>query len=356
VTYENKQGDTKVSKYRVALAGLGKRGHIHAEGFAGNPDRFEMIAFSEINEERLKEAANTFGVSAIYTDTERMLAETKPDVFCFATMPHLRLPMIELAAKYGVKAVAFEKPMSTSIQEARQIVSICKENQIKAIVCHQHKYIASMQKLKQIVDSGEIGAVTGIHGSSRYWMSQLGTHFMDYIIWANGGAKARWVVGHIHGRQKLSDTHPSPDYILGQVLFDNGIRAFIECGYLSPSNLSRFAVDNRLTVYGTHGYVWAESDGRWQAVTRSGSGLLGAQEANWDSEKHRIQVPYLSELADWLDDDARVHPCSIDVTFHGYEILEGLCLSALNHSRIDLPLSESYSEDIFERMDKVLEG
>ena len=35
------------------------------------------------------------------------------------------------------------------------------------------------------------------------WLSQLGTHYMDYILWANGGSRARWVVGHVHGRGRF---------------------------------------------------------------------------------------------------------------------------------------------------------
>jgi hypothetical protein len=51
-----------------------------------------------------------------------------------------------------------------------------------------------------------------------------------------------------------------------------------------------------------------------------------------------------------LDDDSRIHSCNIDTTFHGYEILEGLCLSALNHTRIDLPLDEQIKDNVIERM------
>jgi len=47
------------------------------------------------------------------------------------------------------------------------------------------------------------------------------------------------IVGHLHGKSKLTDIHPSSDYIFGQIGFENGIRAFLECGYLSISNMEK---------------------------------------------------------------------------------------------------------------------
>jgi predicted dehydrogenase len=346
-------------QYRVALAGLGARGKIHARGFLANEDRFQLVGISDLDEAKLTAAAEELGLPCTrYTDTEEMLASTRPDVFCFATLPEIRLPLVELGVKYGVKAIAFEKPMATSLAEAHQIVELCETHGIKATVSHQQKYLSSMQKLKQIVDADDIGDIVDIHATTLPWLSQLGTHFIDYMIWINGGSRARWVVGHVHGKEKLSDTHPSPDYLLGRTQFENGVSGIIECGYLSPVHVegkNKFWVNNRLTVHGTHGYAWAETDGRWGAFTRrSGPDPIGGQTEIWNKHQHTIQGAYLRELADWLDDDGKVHSCNVRTAYHGYEILEGMCLSALNNTRVDLPLVAGHADDINERMRREL--
>lgn len=346
-----------MNKYKVVLAGLGVRGRIHLKGFLENSDRFDVVAICDVNQEVLQKASEKFGIHQTYTDAETMLAEERPDVFCFATLPNVRMSLIQLAVKYKVKGIAFEKPMATSLEEAYKITSLCKNNGIKAIVSHQQKYLSSMQKLKSIVDANEIGVVTKMHASSQAWMSQLGTHFMDYMIWMNGGSKVKWVVGHVHGKDKLTDSHPSPDYMIGKVLFENGLHAHIECGYLSPIRLDhdRFWTDNRLTVYGTHGYAWADTDGRWSAYTRYSNGeMLSGEGPLWESQMYDIQTPYLRDLANWLDNDMDVHPCNIEISYHGYEILEGLTISALDHCRIDFPLDSRLYEDNIERMVKEL--
>jgi predicted dehydrogenase len=257
--------------------------------------------------------------------------------------------------------MAFEKPMATSLREAWTITDLCRRRGVKAIVSHQQKYLTSMQRLKDIVDGGEIGEVTEIHATTQGWLSQLGTHYMDYVLWVNHGQRGKWVVGHVHGTEKLSDSHSSPDYLMGQVAFDNGVRAIIECGYASPSYMrpDKFWFDNRLTVYGTHGYAWADTDATWATFSSGSRGQLVQEQGEpWRvQEKQRLQVLYLADLANWLDDDARVHPCNVELAYHGYEILEGMCLSALDNRRVDLPLPHpETSEDVLERMRRGLAG
>lgn len=342
----------KNKKYTVAQAGLGNRGRVHLMGIKGNSDRLELAAVCDINKERLDYISKEFGIEPekAYIDADTMLTEIKPDIFVFVTHPDIRIDMIKLAVKHNIKAVAFEKPMAISIKEAFEITRLCEKNNIKAIVSHQQKYLTSMQKMKQILDSKEIGNIMQINVSTQAWMSQLGTHFMDYALWANNGEKAKWVVGHVHGRGKLSDNHPSPDYIMGQVAFTNGVRLFLENGYLSKSYVSGeiFWVDNRLTVYGSTGYVWAETNGAWGACINGE--LKGSQGGTWGEQEPRLQTPYFTDFVSWLDDDSKVHPCNASISYHGYEILESLCVSALDNKPMNLPVNADEMPDIIERM------
>lgn len=103
--------------------------------------------------------------------------------------------MVELAAEYEVRAVAFEKPMATSLVDGARIVEICRNHGIKATVCHQQKYLTSMQKLKETILGGEIGDIRDIHASSTRSTTDLGTHYTDYMLWANDFSAPEWVVG-----------------------------------------------------------------------------------------------------------------------------------------------------------------
>jgi predicted dehydrogenase len=341
--------------WRVAQVGCGYRGVIHLDGWLSNPSRFRVEALCDLDLNKVRAAVASRGCQAkVYDDAERMLAEVKPDVFCFSTMPDVRLSMIRLAVKYGVKAVAFEKPLATSLKDAREIVRLCREAGIIAIVCHQQKYLTSFEKLKAVLDRGEIGTVIHMDASCQMQLSQLGTHFIDYLMWANGGAKASWVVGHVHGRELLSDHHPSPNYTMGQIGFANGVRAMVEFGKLSASYMDdgHFWYDNRMTVYGSHGYVWCDTNGRWGTFNKTtAQDAITGEGDGWEKQsRERLQGLFAKDLADCLDGVLTSHPCNLELAYLGYEIMEALCLSAMDRVRIDLPLDPLQEVDILERM------
>ena len=353
-------------KYTVVQIGLGPRGIIHLDGFLKNSDRFEVVGICDLLPVKLQSTAAEYSISndKLYTDAEEMMAKLKPDIMSFTTLPHIRKEFVEMAVKYRVKGLLLEKPMATSVEDAKYITDLCTNNGIKAVVCQQHKYLSSFLKLKEFIDSGELGKVYKIDAACQAWLSQLGTHYMDYILWANGGIGAESVVGHIHGKDLLTDTHPSPDYIMGEAAMKNGVRVNIQCGYFTKPQLKHdadyekgsypleFWTDDRLTVYGETGYAWAECYGNWGAFTSKTDGkVVSGTCTMFVEEQIAAQERYTKDFADWMDDDAAVHPCNIEISYHGYEMLEAMCISALDKIRVDLPLALPIKEDVLTRME-----
>jgi len=339
-----------MTKYNVALLGCGARGQIHAEAFIENSDRFNLVALCDKNTERLKALSSIVNAPKTYTDVEEMLSREKPDVFCFATQPQIRLKLIELGIKYGVKAIAYEKPMATSLAEAQRIRDLCRKAKVKTIVSHQQKYGSHWQKVKELIDRGEIGKIHTIHATSKGWLLHLGTHLIDYMMFFNKGYRGLWVVGHVHGKERLSTTHPEPDYAMGQIKFENGVRGIIECGPLAPDQPgeNEFWVNAGVTVYGSEGYAQTILGSGWRAVTKSSGFVSGVGGFN----PAKDQPPYLRDLAYWLDDPARVHPCNGEVSYHGFELMMGICLSALENKKVTIPFVTK--ESIIERMRREL--
>jgi predicted dehydrogenase len=340
-------------KHRIAVAGLGGRGKIHLKGILDNSERFELAGVFDPAPEAVEKTREMFGIKPelIFSSVEELLGKTKPDVLAFITMPDIRKQYIELGIKHGVKCVSFEKPMAVSLQEAREITRLCAENKIKAVVSHQQKYMRQMQDMYKTVRSGTIGEIELIRIFMRPWASKLATHFIDYALWANGGTGAEWVVGHVSGRVKLVGTHPSPDYMMGEARLKNGATLLIESGYLAPRTMpdEDFWTNNRITVYGTRGYAWAETNGRFGSFSPDTGGRdRGVQHPKWNDAMHQIQNPYYTELADWLDDDSKKHSCNVETSLHGYEIMEGVYKSALENTRVDLPIQGDIGDAIGE--------
>lgn len=346
-----------MKKHTVAIAGLGARGPAHIKGIIENPDRFEIVGIYDPNEKQGEKIIDLFGPLPVFKSAEEMLDTTRPDLFIFITHPQIRKEYIDLAIKYKVKSISMEKPMALSLKEAWEITELCKENNIKVVVSHQQKYLESMVKFKEIVDSGDLGKTYMIHIATCGWVPQLATHYVDCALWANNGIGAKSVVGHIHGSGKLKDSHPYADYMMAQAEMKNDVRLIIESGYYSPSHMDReidFWFDNRITVYGEHGYAWAQTNGDWGACTPKTNGAITGSTESWREQVQKIQTPYYKDLADWLDDDNKISSCNIETAYEGYNLLEGAALSALYYKKVDLPVTTFDHENILTTMERVL--
>ena len=49
--------------------------------------------------------------------------------------------------------------------------------------------------------------------------------------------------------------------------------------------------------------------------------------------------PYIQDIADWLDDPAKVHPCNGETAFKGFQVMMAACRSAVQRGKVALPLA-----------------
>jgi len=142
--------------YTVAVTGCGKRGKVHADLFNKNP-RFKVVGVNDVDQTRMEECANMGGNAPMFADTWEMLRTTKPDIYCFCTPPTLRLPLIKLAVEGGVKLIAYEKPMATSMSEAIEIRDLLARSGVKSVQSHQRKYNPQFKAVKELSTAAPSG-------------------------------------------------------------------------------------------------------------------------------------------------------------------------------------------------------
>lgn len=326
--------------YTVAIAGMGKRGTHHAQAFARNA-RFKVVGVCDVDPARLETARQTFGVAVASTDAADMLAQTRPDVFAFCTLPQIRLPMIRAGVEAGVKLIAFEKPVAMSMNEALEMFRLLGQSGVKSVVSHQHRYGSHYLRVKEIVDSGALGRVHTVYGHATGWMMHMLSHLVDYAGWYNGNAPAEWVVAQAAGREKFSDVHVSPDYIALLVQYANGVRGVFECGAGAPDvpEVDTWWRKARVGAQGSEGFAEVLTGGGWRAVTRDGL-ASGPGSMDYDQD----MPPYIQGMADWLDDTSRGHPCDGEIAFQGHQIMMAACRSVVQRGKVELPLGPGEPE------------
>jgi len=326
--------------YKVVVVGMGKRGMHHATTFHANP-RFEVVGICDIDAAKLQSAAAQLGNPMTSTDAAELLAKTRPDVFCLTTMPNIRYPMIKLAVEARVKLIAYEKPIALNLREARQIMELVRNAGVKTVVSHQHRYGAHYQKVKEIIASGAIGRVHKLSGHATGWMLHMMSDLIDYMRWYNDNAEAEWVMAQASGRGKLSDNHPSPDYIGGFIQFANGVRGIVECGAGAPDvpEVDYWWRKALIGAQGTEGFAEVLTGGGWRAVTKDGV-LQGPGTMDYNLD----MPPYIEDMARWLDDDDAVHPCNGEDAYKGFEIMLAMVRSVVERGQVALPLPEGPPE------------
>lgn len=329
-------------KYTVVVAGCGKRGIHHSEEFFKNP-RFQLVGLCDVELSRAEAAAQKYGNPPTGTDVAAMLARTRPDIFCFCTPPNIRIPLIRQGVEAGVKLIAFEKPIALSTNEALDIMELTRAAKVKTLVSHQHRYGEHYKKVKEIIASGAIGRVHTVYGTATGWMMHMLTHLIEYTRWYNNYAEADWVVGQASGTEKFKDNHPSPDYVAGLIQFSNGVRGIVESGDGAPDvpEVEYWWRKCRVGAQGTEGFAEVLTGGGWRAITRDSGGVISGPGC---MDYVHDMVPYIQEMADWLDDPNRLHPCDGETAYKGFEIMMAICRSATQGGKVKLPLGRGEPE------------
>lgn len=328
--------------YTVGITGCGKRGKLYADQFHKNP-RFKVVGLSDPIKDSAVAASKLCGEPPVFDDAGAMLKQTKPDIFAFCTPPHIRTPLIKLGIENKAKLIAYEKPMATNMTEAIEIRKLLNDAGIKSIQSHQRKYNVQFKEMKKVVDSGTLGRIHTISGQCPGWFMHMATHLADYMRFFNNEAEAEWIIGQVHGREKLTDNHPSPDYACGLVQFANGVRGIIETGSLAPEipEVEYWWRKVRFLVQGTDGFAECFVGGGWRAVTKS-TGAIGSNEGTWDGDSE--QSPYINDIALWLDGKIAKHPCDGEGGYKDVEIAMGMLRSAIERQQIKFPLGPGEPE------------
>jgi predicted dehydrogenase len=168
------------------------------------------------------------------------------------------------------------------------------------------------------------------------------SHLIDYTCWFNDYTDAEWVMAQAAGRGKLADLHTSPDYISGVVHFKNGVRGIYDCGAGAPDvpEVPYWWRKCRIGAQGSEGFAEVMTGGGWRAVTKTSGYQTGEGGMNYDYD----MPPYVQQMADWLEDAKKVHPCAFANAYKGFEVMSGFYRSVAEGGQVALPLTTGADE------------
>jgi len=144
---------------KVGLIGLGFMGNMHSQCHKAI-NNSKLVAVADIQADRVKEFAAKYGSKA-YTSGDELI--TDPDVeavdICLPT--YLHKEYVLKTAKAG-KHVVCEKPIALNVKEADEMINACAKAKVKFMVAQVLRFWPEYVKLKEIMDSKELGRLTSI--------------------------------------------------------------------------------------------------------------------------------------------------------------------------------------------------
>ena len=325
--------------YRVALAGCGRMGKLHAVGY-GNDPRCRIVAVADPQPQRAAELAAAAAPGAkVYADYRQMLAAEKPDLVSLCLWTRLHLPAIRDCVELGIPAVHCEKPMAPTWGDAQEIGRLVRGpgSHTRLTFNHQRRFTPSYLTAAELLRSGEFGRLERIDAFIPDNILDWGTHLVDLTFFYNGDVPARWVMGQIDAR-KVGRWFDVPFEFAAEatIRFDNGVRAFVHSG---DDKEMRLGV--RLTCEGGIIEPYEEIDMR---TLRYGGGPGAGQWQHRQFEGGAADAgpAAISALASHLIDTLEFGhepEVSVDKALRASEVIFALYESSRRRARIDLPLT-----------------
>jgi predicted dehydrogenase len=229
-------------KPRIAVLGCGYWGSNHIRTLKGLG---VLHAVSDANRARAEGFASEQGCLAIEADA--LFSRDDVDAIVMALPPQFHAEAAMRAVQAG-KDVLVEKPIALTVSDGENAVAAARQAGRVFMVGHVLRFHPAFEKLKTLVDTGELGDVKYIH-SHRLGLGKFHTendalwdlapHDLSMILALTGEAPVE-----VRGEGAALLDHLS-DFAHVHMRFPSGVR-----GHLFASRLNPYR-ERRLTVVGT---------------------------------------------------------------------------------------------------------
>jgi predicted dehydrogenase len=184
---------------RTAIFGTGFMGRVHLEAV----QRVESVEAAGIfgrNHDATARLASGFSVPKATSDYRELLNDPAIDAVDICTPNAQHFSMAKEALEAG-KHVLCEKPLTTTVAEAEELVALAARKKLRNGVCHNLRYYPQVQQMRALREAGELGDILVVQGTySQDWllydtdwnwrvdakaagasraMGDIGSHFFD---------------------------------------------------------------------------------------------------------------------------------------------------------------------------------
>jgi D-xylose 1-dehydrogenase (NADP+, D-xylono-1,5-lactone-forming) len=210
---------------------------------------------------KAKQTAEELNIPIAYGSYEELLADPDIDGVYIPLPNHLHKEWTIRAAEAG-KHVLCEKPLAINARDAEEMVDACEKAGVVFAEAFMYRYHPRYKMIQDIIKSGEIGELRGIHGTFTFNNAKDKGNVRYNQDWGGGSlydvgvypiSAARMLLGQepqaatVHAF--FSEEHDHVDMMASGILeFNNGVALTFDCGMWA-------AFRNNLEIVGTEGRI-----------------------------------------------------------------------------------------------------
>jgi predicted dehydrogenase len=229
---------------KVGVIGCGYWGPNLIRNFT-QLSRSSVVCVADLDEARLEHMKGLYPFVETTTDYKDIIADSEIDLVAVATpvATHYQLAAEALQAQ---KHTLVEKPFTASVKQAQELIELARTYKRKLMVGHTFIYTAAVRKMKEIIDSGELGEIYYIN-SQRL---NLGLFQQDInVIWDLAPHDISIILYLLDMKplavSAIGASHINPaieDVAIVTMKFSDSLLAFIQSSWLDPDKIRKMTV------------------------------------------------------------------------------------------------------------------
>lgn len=150
----------KVAPLRIGVAGLT---HTHVHGIFNSAKRgeIEIVGIAESNKDLIKRYSEQYHIAAdkFFPNLQSLIDARKPEAVAAFNSILEHLEVVQLCAPKGIH-VMVEKPLAVSLDNARQMEALARQNKILLLTNFETTWYGSMEEtFKMVHEHGAIGNI-----------------------------------------------------------------------------------------------------------------------------------------------------------------------------------------------------
>jgi len=348
-------------KLKVGVIGVGGIAGAHFPGWKDSPHA-ELYALSDVSAQVLARVGAEQGVSLLYEDPYKLIADESIDIVDVCTPNMFHCPLTVAALEAG-RHVICEKPLAPTPADIRKMIE-ARDKSGKLLMTAQHfRFQGEARALKAQMDAGMLGR---IYHSRCWWIRRagvpttpgfilkknsgggpcidIGVHVLDLTMWMIGNPKPVSVCGtatdflaHRPGAfgdwaGRVPKEYNVEDFAAGFVRFDNGATMVLEVSWMLNHPLT--GDDLRVWLYGDKGgALWPENE----VYTTDNK---TQQHFNTKLQRHEGGAPHAKECVEFAECVAKGKPSPVpaEQSLHVIAVLDGLYTSSKTKKEVVLDL------------------